>query len=131
MRLAVATDDGVMVTGHVGRCNAFVIYTIENKSIINTEVRENNFTHHKQQAQKDEHHRGEGHSHGHGHSNLINALSDCEALIFTSGGWRLVEELKTNNIKPILTDEPLAELAALKYSKGELESREDNVCNHH
>lgn len=131
MKIAVATDDQVMVTGHVGRCNAFIVYTIENNAIINTEIRENNFTHHRQHKLQHSQHQGNEHSHGHGHSSLIDALSDCEALIFTSGGWRLVEELKANNIKPILTDEPLAEEAALKYYKGELQIKDENICNHH
>jgi predicted Fe-Mo cluster-binding NifX family protein len=131
MKVAVATDDGVMVTGHIGKCNAFIVYTIENGHIANTEVRENNFTHHRQRANNHEHHHSKGHSHGHGHSNLIEALSDCETLIFTSGGWRLVEELKKTSIKPILTNESLAETAALKYAKGELQTKEDNICNNH
>ena len=131
MKIAVATDDEVMVTGHVGRCNAFIVYTIEEDNISQKEVRENTFTNHKRQNHHEEHHQGESHAHGHGHSNLITALADCEALIFTSGGWRVVEDLKTNNIKPILTDEPIADQAALKYAKGELQSKDDNVCNHH
>ena len=131
MKIAVATDDEVMVTGHVGRCNAFIVYTIEDNSISHKEVRENTFTNHKRQNHHEEHHQGEGHAHGHGHSNLITALADFEALIFKSGGWRVVEDLKTNNINPILTDEPIADVAALKYAKGELQTKDDNVCNSH
>lgn len=131
MKIAVATNDETRIAGHVGRCNAFIVYTINDAKIIKKEVRENTFTHHKQHRHHGEHNHGEGHSHGHGHSRVIDALKDCEALIFTSGGRRIVEDLKSNNIKPILTDEPLAEQAALKYALGELEAKDENICNNH
>ena len=57
MKVAVATDDFVNVTGHVGRCNGFLVFEIEEGKIVNVENRENNFTNHK---------RSEHHSHDHG-----------------------------------------------------------------
>jgi predicted Fe-Mo cluster-binding NifX family protein len=130
-KIAVASNDGTRVTGHIGRCKLFVIFTIDDSKIVNKEIRENVFTHHRQHRHNEEHHHGEGHSHRHGHSGLIEALSDCKVLIFQSGGWRIIDDLKQNNIIPVLTNEPLAEEAALKYSKGELEIRDENVCNDH
>ena len=34
MKIAIATDDNQTVTGHVGRCNAFIFYTIEDGKIV-------------------------------------------------------------------------------------------------
>jgi len=127
MKIAVATNDGLTVAGHVGRCKSFVIFSIEDQTITHKEIRSNSFTHHMQH----QHNHSEEHSHGHSHSGLINALEGCEALIFKSGGWRLVDDLKSNNIKPFLTDEESVEQAAAKYAKGELEIKDDNVCNDH
>lgn len=128
MKIAAATDDNITVTGHVGRCNAFIIYTIDGSQIIKKEIIENKFTHHQVHGHS---HDEKEHSHGHSHSNLIDALKECEALIFSHGGWRLVEDLKKNNIKPIMTDVVNADEAAAKYIAGELRSNEENVCNHH
>jgi len=75
------------------------------------------------------HHHGEGHSHG--HQSLINALSGVETIIFQSGGWRVIEDLKKNGIKPFLTDETIADNAVEKYLKGELIEKLENECNHH
>lgn len=130
MKIAVATNDEVKVTGHIGRCNAFIVYTVEDTEIVKKEIRKNTFTHHKQYGHS-VHHHDEGHSHGHGHARVIDALKDCEALIFKSGGWKLVDDLKQNNIAPILTDEILADDSVMKYAKGELLIKEDNVCNDH
>ncbi len=44
MKVAVATDDFVNVTGHVGRCNGFLVYEIEDGKVINVENRENNLS---------------------------------------------------------------------------------------
>ncbi len=128
MKIAVATDDNQTVTGHIGRCNAFIFYTIEDGKIVNREIKENNHTHHKMHGHD---HTGEEHSHGHSHSGLINLLDGCSALIFSYGGWRLIEDLKQNKINPVMTDVSLADEAALLYSTGKLVNKEENTCNHH
>ena len=107
MKVAVATDDFVNVTGHVGRCNGFLVYEIE------VESRQNNFTNHK----KSEHHshdHGHEHSHGHSHSALVDGLSDCSHLICTAAGWRMQNDFKDVGKELIFTNEKIAEIAALK-----------------
>lgn len=131
-KIAVATNDNVLVAGHVGRCKAFLIYETDGSKIISKEIRENSFTHHSQNhdpAEKHHHQHGEGH--GHGHQNLVEGLKDCGSLIFNHGGWRLIEDLKTHNIIPILTNEEVAENAVIKYMTGDLVISEENVCRGH
>lgn len=130
MNIAVATNDNIKVAGHVGRCKAFLIFETEEEKILNKAIRINSFTNHGQHGhQHHEHNHGEGR--GHGHNNLVEGLKDCEALIFNHGGWRLINDLKANNIEPVLTDEPIAEEAVVKYLKGELVINEENVCQGH
>jgi predicted Fe-Mo cluster-binding NifX family protein len=132
MKIAVATNDNQSVAGHVGRCRAFIVFETNDSQIVKKEIRENSFTNHMQHRENDEeHHHGEGHGHGHNHHNLLNGLKDCQVLIFNHGGWRLIEDLKANNIIPVLTDERLAEDAVTKYIKGELIINEENVCQGH
>jgi predicted Fe-Mo cluster-binding NifX family protein len=132
MKIAVATNDNQSVAGHVGRCRAFIVFETNDSQIVKKEIRENSFTNHMQHRENDEeHHHGEGHGHGHNHHNLISGLKDCQVLIFNHGGWRLIEDLKANNIIPVLTDERLAEDAVTKYIKGELIINEENVCQGH
>ena len=128
MKIAVATNDNVKVAGHVGRCKAFIVFDIEEKKIKDKIVRINSFTNHGNHVQHNhEHHHGEGH----GHQRIIEGLGDCDVLIFNHGGWRLIEDLKANNITPILTDEIFAESAVQKYIDGTLAINEDNVCEGH
>lgn len=130
-KIAVATDDHIKVAGHVGRCKAFIVFEIENNNIKSKVIRNNSFTNHnnRDHNHNEEHHHGEGH--GHVHHNLVNGLKDCEAIIFSHGGWRLIEDLKANNISPVLTDELFAEDAVKKYLEGKLEIKDENVCQGH
>ena len=128
MKVAVATDDFVNVTGHVGRCNGFLVFEIEEGKIVNVENRENNFTNHK----RSEHHSHDHeHSHGHSHSALVDGLSDCSHLICTAAGWRMQNDFKDVGKELVFTDEKIAEIAALKLAEGSLEINSDGACHSH
>jgi predicted Fe-Mo cluster-binding NifX family protein len=124
MKIAVATDDFSSVTGHVGRCNGFLVIEIDNNEIINTEKRENQFTNHKISKNHD-------HSHGHSHAGLVEGLRDCSHLICTAAGWRLQEDLKSAGIDLVFTNEKNAHSAALKFAEGKLELNPGGVCHSH
>jgi predicted Fe-Mo cluster-binding NifX family protein len=130
MKIAVATNNQKTVTGHIGRCSGFNIYETEGDQIKNKEFRENTFTHHRQGLHHEGHHHGGG-GRGHGHERLIEGIGDCQYLIFQSGGWRIIEDLKANNIQPIITDEKFADEAVSKFIKGELEEKELTGCREH
>ncbi|MDT3695335.1 MAG: NifB/NifX family molybdenum-iron cluster-binding protein [Ignavibacterium sp.] len=130
MKIAVATNDETRIAGHVGRCKGFLVFETENNKIVNKEIRTNTFTHHRQH-EHNHHEQHHAQKHEHSHHSLIEGLNDCEVLIFNHGGWRLIEDLKANNIKPILTDEVLAEDAVRKYIDGALVINEDNICQGH
>ena len=125
-KIAIATNDGVRVTGHIGKCRSFMIFELEGNKIVNKELRENVFTHHRM----NEGHQHHGEGGGHSHTGLINGLKDCGYLISSGGGWRVVEDLKQNNIIPIFSDINLIEEAVDKFIKGELKDDAGLVCNH-
>ena len=129
MKIAIATDDYQSITGHVGRCNGFLVYDVQNGEIISEEKRDNNFTNHGR-GQVHAHRHGEGHG-KRGHKRLAEGLNDCSHLICHGAGWRLVEALKAENIELVLTPESDASIAALKFEKGELEINNDLVCDSH
>ncbi len=131
MKIAVATDNFLTVTGHIGRCNGFIIYQIEDGKIESREQKENVFTHHKIGEHHEHHHGEHGHDHSHGHTGLVEGLKGCSHLICTAAGWRAVEDLENNNIKVIFTDEQDADTAALKLSDGTLTINEEGTCKAH
>lgn len=122
-KIAVATDDYLTVSGHIGRCNGFIIYELTDSKIISRIEKENKFTAHKI---------GEHDHHGeHSHAKLIEALSGCSHLICTSAGWRVVEELNSFKIEVIFTDESDAYIAVKKFVEGKLVINEDGTCRNH
>jgi len=126
MKIAVATNNTETVAGHVGKCRGFLVYEIEDQKINRIELRENISTHPAQGKHQLEHNGG-----GHRHGRLVEGLGDCNYLIFKSGGWRMIENLQENNIKPILTDEKFADDAVNKFINGELDTRELDDCHDH
>lgn len=137
MKIAVASNNSVKVSGHLGRCKAFVVFETNENEILYKEIRENTFRHHGSEhgnhGHDEEHHHGYGHGEGggHNHNALIEIIKDCNHVIFQSGGWRIIEDLQTNNINPILTDEEYAEEAVKKFLSGKLETKDENTCRHH
>lgn len=126
-KIAIATNDQHRVTGHIGRCRAFMVYEIDGEKIIGKELRENNFTNHRRGGEHNHSH-GEGGEHRHTH--LIEGLKDCKYLISSGGGWRVVEDLKQHNISTLFTDVETIEDAVNKFVKGALKNETDLVCNH-
>jgi predicted Fe-Mo cluster-binding NifX family protein len=39
MKIAVASDDGITLKGHVGKCEMFIVFDTNEKEIINIEKR--------------------------------------------------------------------------------------------
>lgn len=132
MKVAIATDDYKNVTGHVGRCEGFLVVTVENGEVKETEQRENNFTNH---GRGGHHGHGDGYHHGeehkNGHARLAEGLNDCSHLICHGVGWRLVEDLTSVGIKPIITSEIDGIEAAKKLENGSLEILDDAECRAH
>lgn len=130
-KVAIATNDQKTVTGHIGRCRSFTVVDIKDGKEIARESRENTFTHHRMAHEHEQHHH-HGHGEGqHSHEGLISGLRDCNYLISSGGGWRVVEDLKKNNIETLFTDVRLIDEAVSKFIHGELSNLEDLTCRDH
>jgi len=128
MKLAIATDDFITVTGHIGRCGGFLHYEIQDDKIVSRVQIENYLSHHKRDGERRENHEAE---HSHSHSRLIKILNGCSHLICKGAGWRVVEDLKQNNIEIVFTKEEIADNAALKFSENALEITDSGICKAH
>jgi predicted Fe-Mo cluster-binding NifX family protein len=133
MRIAVASDDGISIAGHFGRCAGFLIFDVENGDASKFEYRINSFGHH--QHGQHEHEHGHDHVHGeghHSHDGFIGALADCQAVICRGMGRGAVDALAANGIKPAITAENIsAQDAAKLYAQGDLKASTDSTCCSH
>jgi len=130
MKIAVASDDGITLTGHVGKCEMFIVFDTKEKEIINVEKRLNSFTMHKTGNHQHEHHNHEHHGAGR-HGGIIDGLKDCNYLFCCSGGPGLIDDLKSNGIQTIFTDEMEAEKAVKLFLDNKLENDPNKQCKEH
>ncbi|MCU0373103.1 MAG: NifB/NifX family molybdenum-iron cluster-binding protein [Ignavibacteria bacterium] len=149
MKIAAASDDGKTITGHVGRCEMFLVFDTDGKAITNVEKRENSFTMHKQADRHQQHGHNHGHNrehnheHNHGHNQglghggsgrhvgIIEGLKDCGYLFCCSGGPGLIDDLNANGIQTFFTGEMDAEEAVKLFLEGRLQNDPDRQCREH
>ena len=85
---------------------------------------------HKTENQHHEHHSHE-HTGSGRHSGIIHGLKDCSYLICSSCGPGLVDDLFTNGVQIILTEEMEAEKAIKLFIEGKLKNDPDKKCKEH
>jgi predicted Fe-Mo cluster-binding NifX family protein len=129
MKIAVASDDGITTTGHVGRCEMFLVFDIKDNEIINKEIRPNSFTMHKNGEHQENNHQHFEHIGRHG--GIISGLNDCQYLICCGAGPGLISDLKDNGVDVLLIDEMEAEMAVKALISGTLINYPDKSCKEH
>jgi predicted Fe-Mo cluster-binding NifX family protein len=124
LRIAAVSDDGVHVSQHFGRAPYYVVLTVEEGRVVDSETRPK-AGHHTFAAQ--EHPRlapGERHGYDPGsqakHRSMAESIADCEVLIAGGMGMGAYESLKGYGIRPIVTDVDGIREAVRRYLDGNL-----------
>lgn len=117
MRIAVASDDGMDVAAHTGRCRGFVVFDVNGQDAARGDFRPNTYTAHAQGKCDggDE----QPHAH-HTHGPLLDALADCRVLVTRGLGPRLVADLAARGIEAYVCSAGQADEAARLYAQGRL-----------
>jgi predicted Fe-Mo cluster-binding NifX family protein len=128
MRIAVASDDGVGIAAHTGRCRGFVVFEVSGQDATRGEYRPNTFTAHAQDKCTGGHGTTDEH---HSHGPLVEALNDCRVLITRGLGPRLVADLAARGIEAYVCDAEQADEAAQQYAQGRLARAAGTGCCRH
>jgi len=146
MKIAAASNNGIMLCGHPGKCGMFLVYTIRDDGIISAETRNNTFVKHDhhghtgdsdcKQGQNNDRSNEHNHNHGHGghngrHEAAANAIKDCRYLICSSAGPGLIGDLASKNIEVVLTEDIPAHEAVLQFLSGRLATDPGSICSEH
>ncbi len=133
MKIAVVTDDGKTISMHFGRAAYYLVCTVEDGAITATEMRDK--MGHRQFAQMPhdhdhdhdhdhQHEHGQGHGFGASsdrkHAMMIEAITDCEAVLVRGMGRGAYIAMQNANITPVVTDIADAQAAALAYASGDI-----------
>jgi len=89
MRIAIPTNDRINLFNRTGRAKEFAIYIVNNGSWDFVEFRKNPHKHHDHE--EEEHHE-------HSHQEVVNALSDCDALLVKTAGQHFRTDFDKANI---------------------------------
>ncbi|TET40649.1 MAG: dinitrogenase iron-molybdenum cofactor biosynthesis protein [Dehalococcoidia bacterium] len=124
MRIAVASDDGVGISGHFGRAPYCVVLTVEQGRIVGRETRSKpghqTFAAHKHTRLAP----GEAHGYDPGaeirHAAMVEAIADCQVVLAGGMGWGAYEALKSYGIETIVTDVEGIDEAVGLYLAGKL-----------
>ena len=128
MKIAVVTNDGQTISQHFGRAPYFKVVTIDERLIINQEMRERHSGHfaaNKVHEQNGEHHNAQG-RHGYGsdadskHATMAQEISDCQVLIAGGMGQGAYESFKRAGLNVYLTDHGKIDDAINDYINGTL-----------
>lgn len=120
MKIAVASDDGKIISSHFGRTKGFVIFDVEGNEIKSREYLPNTFTGHARGM-----HESGLHHQFDTHSKIIEALKDVKVVISHGMGRRLYDDLKNANIDVYVTQEIDLEKAINLFLEGKLTNIED------
>jgi predicted Fe-Mo cluster-binding NifX family protein len=129
MKIAVASSDGTNISPHFGRSSYFLIFDVVNGRIVGKEQRPNTFTAHARGECRGE----QTHDHGtHSHASVVEALSDCKAVLCYGMGWRAAEALGREGIQAfVLGEECTPEGAVTLFLDGQLPPASQGFCRGH
>jgi len=105
VKIAVPTNNRLVLAERSGRAKEFAVVEIENGQISNISYRENHHEH------------NHDHSHGeqaHGHQDIVDALHDCAAVVGRKFGPHFAGDFHKAGIKLILSKEESMEAAVME-----------------
>jgi predicted Fe-Mo cluster-binding NifX family protein len=124
LKIAVISDDEVSVSQHFGRAPYYVVLTVEDGTIVDSETRAK-AGHHTFGAE--EHAKlAPGERHGYDaasqakHQTMAETIADCQVLIAGGMGWGAFESLQGYGVRHIITDEEDIREAVRRYLDGDL-----------
>jgi predicted Fe-Mo cluster-binding NifX family protein len=121
--IAVASDDGEHIAGHLGQARGFIIYEIEEMEITQSYYRKNDFTGHTRGLN------GAGHS-ADRHGPVLAALNGCEVVISHGMGRRIIADLQNAGIKAYIVSHKDAQQAVQLYLQDKLANQPHLGCDH-
>ncbi|MEX1247778.1 MAG: NifB/NifX family molybdenum-iron cluster-binding protein [Anaerolineales bacterium] len=132
MKIAVITDDGKTISRHFGRAHNYLVLTIEDGKISNSELRPK--PGHTQFREKDhEHLEGTGQRHGYGpmaekrHTRMAEVIADCQVIICRGMGIGAYDNIQSLGIRTIVTDLSSIDKAVTAFLDGSIVDHKERL----
>lgn len=124
MKIAAITEEGKTISRHFGRAPYYLVITIQDKKIVDSELR--NKPGHAQFHEEEHNHARTEERHGfgpaadHRHGRMAETIADCEAVLCRGMGMGAYENMKAHNIRPVVTDIANIEEAVVAFVSGQI-----------
>jgi len=125
MKIAAVTADGKTISHHFGRAPYYLVVTTQDSNIIHRDMRDK-LCHARFQEEEQTHDEESGERHGYGpaadsrHARMLEAITDCEAVLCRSMGMGAYESMKARGIRPVVTDIADIDEAVRAYVSGQI-----------
>jgi len=113
-KVAIASDDEVHISHHFGRAEGYVVFEINEGEIVMYEYRSNIGMHSGQCVSCD-------------HVAMIGNIKDCDFVISYGMGRCIYNDLVSNGIKPVVTDEETVGRTLHSFIENKLVNRTDRL----
>lgn len=134
MKIAAITDDGKTISQHFGRAPYYLVLTIEDGQITQTEMRDKlGHAHFSTEPHEDHSHEHRDQGHGFGpeahdrHLRMSQSIADCEVLLCRGMGRGAYISIEQRGIRPILTDIADIQAAVQAYLDGKIVDHVDKL----
>jgi predicted Fe-Mo cluster-binding NifX family protein len=122
MKIAAITDDGKTISQHFGRARYYLVATVENGAVVQSELRDKLGHTHFQNEPHEVEQPGQWHGLGQAshdkHVRMAEAIADCEALLCRGMGAGAYYSMEQRGIRPLVTDIESIEEALKAYIGG-------------
>ena len=117
MKVAVVSDDGIVMSQHFGRAPYYVVFSVEAGEVTGREVRSKAYHH---GAGHQHHGAGEpgGHGSGHDHGGMVSPIADCAVVVAGGMGQGAYLSLRAQGIEPTFVKAGSVEAAIADYLAG-------------
>jgi predicted Fe-Mo cluster-binding NifX family protein len=117
MKVAVVSDDGVVMSQHFGRAPYYVVFSVEDGKVTGREVRSKAYHH---GAGHQQHGAGEHGDHGvgHDHGGMVSPIADCTVIVAGGMGQGAYLSLRAQGIEPAFVRAQRVEDAIADYLAG-------------
>ena len=126
MKIAVVSEDEMIISQHFGRAPYYIILTVENGKVLNQEKFERGTAgtcacgH--SEAEEQHHASHSGPDSAAKHNRMVDPIADCQVLIAGGMGYGAYDALKSRGLQVFITAEHSIQKAVELFSIGKLDN---------
>jgi predicted Fe-Mo cluster-binding NifX family protein len=128
MKIAVPTNDGLLISAHFGKSSGFLVFEVQDGRVTASDTRPNGGCH---PHEEHDHacHSNEQAAHPDHHAGIVATLSGCDLVLCGGIGARAVQALASGGIRTVFVSETGSAIDIVEaYVAGRLQPKASGAC---